>query len=272
MDYRERLQDYLEIINHAQDTCEYHEDSFSIPIEIQGDTIFISWLDGEYDYMIVSSDEENNTFITIDDGVDELVYKRVALNTKEQFINLCKEIEDRVLDMTIKAAHAYFYRSYIEKYVTDFAQRLKEEWKCFKDVSLSSLPILITEQDPHDDNGNYGNIEKAGTYKPYSGLITVNSVRRTDKEENERTARHEVIHYMLSVINLNYKDDSPAFWFFATIYDAHPYAEMTDENKIIFDALMKGYEADRDTFDSLLLHVVEKANEKVDEDLNIGKR
>ena len=241
MNYKERLQDFLEILNHTQNTCEYHKDSFVIPIEIQSDTIFISWLDGEYDYMLVSSDEENNTFVTIDDGVDETVYKKVALNTREQYISLCNELMDRVLSLTVSSAHTYYYEAGLESYIHKFAKKLKSEWNCFKDVSLSSMPIYITGQDAHDDNGEYGNIEVHGDYKNYSGLITVRNVRSETKEADETTARHETIHYMLACAGLPFSDDSSIFWFFATIYNAAPYKEMDEDNKNCFDLLTAYY-------------------------------
>ena len=241
MNYRERLQDYLEILNHTQRTCEYHNDSFFCPIEIQGDTIFISFLDGEYDYMLVSLDEENNTFVTIDDGVDEMVYKKVALNTREQYLSLCNELMDRVLCSTVQCAHTFLYEAKLESYILEFAKKLKSEWNCFKDVSLSSMPIYITGQDAHDDNGEYGNLEVQGDYKNYSGLITVRNVRPETKEADETTARHETIHYMLAYAGLPFSDESFIFWFFATIYNANPYKEMDEDNKTCFELLTEYY-------------------------------
>lgn len=241
MNYRERLQDYLEILNHTQRTCEYHKDSFFCPIEIQGDTIFISFLDGEYDYMLVSSDEENNTFVTIDDDGDEWVYKKVALNTREQYLSLCNELMGRVLYSTVQCAHTYLYKAKLESYILEFAKKLKSEWNCFKDVSLSSMPIYITDEDAHDDDGKYGNIEVLGDYKNYSGLITVRNVRLETKEADETTARHETIHYMLACAGLPFSDDSSIFWFFATIYNAAPYKEMDEDNKNCFDLLTAYY-------------------------------
>lgn len=241
MSYKERLQDFLEILNHTQNTCEYHKDSFFIPVELEGDTIFISWLDDEYNYMLVSSDEENNTFVTIDDGVDEMVYKKVALNTREQYISLCNELMDRVLSLTVSSAHAYYYKASLESYILEFAKKLKSEWKCFKDVSLSSMPIHITGKDAHDDTGKYGNTDTGGTYKPYCGLITLNNVRKELEEEDKRSARHETIHFMIDRAGLPCYDNYFAFWFFATIYDAHPYMEMDEENKKGFEMLSDVY-------------------------------
>ena len=258
MNYKERLQDFLEILNHTQNTCEYHKDSFVIPIEIQGDTIFISWLDDEYNYMLVSSDEENNTFVTIDDGVDEMVYKKVALNTREQYLSLCNELMDRVLSLTVSSAHAYYYKTDLERYILKFAKNLKSEWNCFKDVSLSSMPIHITGQDAHDDNGNY-NDNRNGSFRPFCGLITLNNVRHETREIDERNARHETIHYMLASAGLPYADDNVVFWFFSTLYDAAPYAEMDELNKNCFDSLMAMYKNnDKATIENMLSNLIDK--------------
>lgn len=241
MNYRERLQDYLEILNHTMDTVKYDKDIPGAHLYITGDELIIAD-GGEYEYMLVSSDEENNTFVTINDDGDEWVYKKVALNTREQYLSFCNELMDRVLSPTVSSAHTYYYQAELENYILEFAKMLKSEWNCFRDVSLNSVPIHITGEDAHDDDGEYGNITTGGTYKPYCGLITLNNVRKELEEEDKRNARHETIHFLIDRAGLPCYDNYFAFWFFATIYDAHPYMEMDEDNKKCFEMLTTLYQ------------------------------
>ena len=165
---------------------------------------------------------------------------------------------DRVLSLTVSSAHTYYYKADLERYILEFAKKLKSEWNCFKDVSLSSMPIHITGHDAHDDNGNYDD-NRGGTFRPFCGLITLNNVRRETREIDESNARHETIHYMLASAGLPFTDDSVLFWFFSTLYDAAPYAEMDELNKNCFASLMTMYKNnDKETIETMLSNLIDK--------------
>lgn len=255
MNYIEQLKDFIEILNHTIKKIDKSD-----VIEFDGERIFI--MDDMYDYIIVSSDEEAGKILPLDDDIAE-GFKTIAINTREQFISLCKEIEDRTLDLAIQSANTLYYIYSLERYIENFAKKLKSEWECFKDTPLNSLPIYITGQDAHDENGEYSdNVD--GTFSPYSGLITINNAGMENKDLEEQSARHETIHCILARTGLPYQDDSPLFWFFATIYDAHPYADMTEENKVLFETLMNIYKKEKESIQTILVNVKAKLAEQND--------
>lgn len=226
------LSDFIEIINET--AIEIDDE----PIEIEGNEVTsISWLgDVPEGY-------------TIPDQADHAAT-----------IALCKKIMRRVFDYPIHAQKMDYYTFTLEEYITKFAQQVKKEWQCFQGVSLEGLPVYITENDPKDSNGNY-NGRTTGTYRDFSGLISIYNASYEHEEKDQKTARHETLHYMIAAAGLDNSDDSPMFWFFATVYDADPYKEMTKEKQQLYEALKQAYESGgKKAIDEMIMQVLSNPN------------
>lgn len=261
--YKQMIRDFLEIIQAA--AISLHDE----PVEmVEGYEI------QKYDKDTQKYKMEflEGTFITSVAWIgDDVEFIRVPDNcTKADYMKICKFIMSIVFNDPIHSCKQDFYKYELESYVHRFARKLKSEWKCFKDVSLHALPIRITSDDAKTEDGELDG-RTQGTYNRYSGVISLYNVEydRGSREEDERTARHEVIHHMLFAARLNGFDDSPAFHFFAKVYDAGAYKEMSEEEKELYDALCIEYDrGKKDMVDDCFCEIIRKQNEDKTEDEN----
>lgn len=228
MNYKKQLRDFIDIINPQLNRI--NDLNY---IDYDGDIITSKgWCDYFCGYKIANSDHSNNEFhcpYGNNCDITEDSYEFVSLETRDDYLYLCGKILDASLDWTIASAKAHDYIVYLERYTLKFAQVLKQEWECFKNVSLQDAPIRITSLNPRDNNGYVPEEESelAGHYTEDYG-ITVFCADPSQKESNECTCRHEVIHFMLRKALLPYLDDDPEFWFFADLYDANPYKPLNN--------------------------------------------
>lgn len=253
---RKQLADFIEVLNMvlAEDDLE--------EITMDGDVISsIDWL-GEDRHGYILKDTAGEELVR--EG--ELVYEQASISTREQFMNLCAAILKRKVGEATMFSQYSSYMMELERYIQDFAKKLKEEWGCFRDVSLFSLPIRITPCDTLTENGDYA-FDIGGTAN--SQLISVFGVYPENRDRDLRHCRHETIHFMLFKALLDGADDSFIFWFFADLYDAHPYKEMNEPNKVFYEVWKKGYqEGKKDEIEELLqlmkdkeIHTLEKIPE-----------
>ena len=251
--YVKALEDFITILNNTAISA------------LDDEEIYIS--DG-YDYM----DSEGNfinhkgLYVTSYDwlGGGKLEDEVISIPspcTHDDYMRICKEIMNRSFDFTIWESRNCFHTYKLENYINDFAKKLKSEWDIFKNVSLKSIPISIRHSKERNTNGE-PDYNIAGTYNPSSNSINIFSANYEHEEEDEIKARHETIHYMLAEANLNYADDSLWFWFFATIYDAHPYKELSSEVKTIFDNMINIYnEVDRETMNNFIAYLIKECRQ-----------
>lgn len=252
-DYVKALEDFISILNTTAISA------------LDDEEIYIS--DG-YDYM---DSEENfihykGLYVTSCEwlGGEKLEDEVIPIPspcTHDDYMRICKEIMNRSFEFSIWETRNSFHAYKLEEYINDFAKTVKSEWDIFKDISLKSIPISIRHSQDRNENGER-DYTTAGTYDPSSNAINIFNANYEREEEDKKTARHETIHYMLAAANLNNADDSLWFWFFATIYDAHPYKELSSEVKTIFDNMINIYnEVDKETINNFITHLIEKCRQ-----------
>ena len=256
--YKAMLKDFLEII---QDSVSKMGAGLNEPIEMTNGFLL-------YDY------DENGeltvkrlegTFISSPSWAgDDIEYIKVPEPcTRKDYMYICKQLMSIVFDYPIWESQQSYYVHEMERYIHGFAWKLKNTWRCFKDVSLHSLPIRITTSDAKTEDGEFDG-RTQGTYNPGDRTITLYNVvfDQDSREENERTARHEVLHFMLFNSRLNGYDDSPAFHFFAKVYDAGAYVPMSREAQELYNALCIEYfdQGRKDSVDKCFCEIIDYQN------------
>lgn len=150
-----------------------------------------------------------------------------------EMIKLKNELEE------YKNWWAEFGESYEEylKYAKEFAEEVKEKYfLLFGLVQTDILPIIF-----HTDyNYRNGTID----YRTQGNLQIVEKQNvinvfccMDDIEETKRTIRHEVLHYMLYIAGMKYKDDTAIFHYMCGEFDAHAYKEMSDVEQRLYKQL-----------------------------------
>ena len=221
------LEDFLEIVNDAVEGNIYID-----PIEIEGDKVTsLAWIADPPEEYDIPSDHDGT-------------------------MALCKAILRRVLEFPLYEQKQNEHIRNLENYINDFAHKLKSEWRCFKAVSLQSLPVYITDSHARDDNGKL-DVATMGTHRPFSGLISIYGCNAEKPGRDMETARHETIHYLLAAAGLPFSDDCALFWFFATIYDAGPYKEMDAENKRLYEQLIHLYKNSKEDLDKMFISLID---------------
>lgn len=177
--------------------------------------------------------------------------------THNDYMAICKEIMHKTLEYPLYNSHMMHYKWMLDNYVKDFAAKLKSEWDIFKDISLANLSISAHESTARDTDGKQ-DYTTQGTFFDNSKNINIYNVNFDHEEDNKTTARHETIHFMLGAAGFNNSDDCFIFWFFATIYDAHPYKELAENEKACFDTLITEYNTNGRTSINQLLKQIQK--------------
>lgn len=250
MTYNAALEAFIEVINQKQGQI----DSEASEITIEDDGIYCDdWIG---DYVKDSNDDSDYGQIGIPADMDRESYKRI-----------CKEILDRVLNVTIWEAKQKCYEENLRKYCMDFAEELKRDWKLFKGVPLDPMPVIISWN--HAENKNC-----AGDFLIPSGVIQLFGVIGDHgiDEVCKKSARHEIIHRMLYFAKLSCLDDSCLFWVLATIYDANPYKQMNEANQQAFDFFMDIYRTEgKEAMEAMIEEQIKtKKGEKHDDKGNVS--
>ena len=128
------------------------------------------------------------------------------------------------------------YDEYLS-YAKEFAQEVKNKYYLlFGLVQTEILPVIF-----HTDyNMRNGVID----YRTLGNLQIVEKQNvinvfccMDDVEETKCTIRHEVLHYMLYIAGLKYKDDTAIFHHFCKEFDASAYKEMCEDEQTLYDRL-----------------------------------
>lgn len=85
-----------------------------------------------------------------------------------------------------------------------------------------------------------------------SSPIQINNLEKRDIDNLKITVRHEEIHHLLKLMNINNSDDSAQFWILATVFDAHPYVALKDEDLRLFDLWQEYYAQVEDRLKQLI--------------------
>lgn len=158
--------------------------------------------------------------------------------------NLKKELEE------YKDWCAEFGERYVEylEYAKKFAEEVKEKYfLLFGFVQTDILPIIFhTDYNQRNGTIDYwtqGNLQIIEKQNVINVFCCMN-----DNEETKRTIRHEVLHYMLYIAGMKYKDDTAIFHHLCEEYDAHAYKEMGEEEQKLYDQLVNALSMMKEIF------------------------
>jgi len=166
--------------------------------------------------------------------------------------------------------HSEFGRKYIEymDYAREFAERIKADFQfgngisLFESVNTEILPIVFHEG--YSPNQNWGDTNIIlGDFTSCGKQNMINIYHCLDDESSvKQRIRHELIHYFLSMADMQYKDETAIFHIMCEIYDAAPYKEMPENELKLYDKICKVLEnlslcldnglIDRETFNLYL--------------------
>lgn len=154
--------------------------------------------------------------------IDELVALKKEL---EVYRNWCAEFGEK-------------YDEYLN-YAKQFAQKMKEKYLFFLPIQVELLPILFhTDYNYHNgkiDYTTHGNLRISGSQNVINIFCCMDCI-----EETKRTIRHEVLHYMLYIAGLKYKDDTAIFHYLCDEYDACAYKKMSTVEQELYIKLVDG--------------------------------
>lgn len=128
------------------------------------------------------------------------------------------------------------YDEYLS-YAKEFAQEVKNKYYLlFGLVQTEILPVIFhTDYNVRDgviDYRTLGNLQIAEKQNVINVFCCMDDV-----EETKCTIRHEVLHYMLYIAGLKYKDDTAIFHHFCKEFDASAYKEMGESEQTLYDRL-----------------------------------
>lgn len=126
----------------------------------------------------------------------------------------------------------------LKEYAKSFAIKVKKEYPdLFTLIDTDILPISFESSAGEE-------VQIAGVNQICLNQNDIKIFYTTVLDEDNlcRTIRHELLHYMLYTAGIQYDDDCAVFHYFCKIYDANAYQEMSVEEKVKYDLLMKGVE------------------------------
>lgn len=130
------------------------------------------------------------------------------------------------------------YDEYLD-YAKEFAEKLKEKYLFFTLVNTEIIPIIF--------HADYGMRDGKIDYRTQGNLHIVENQNvinvfccMRDVEETKRTIRHEVLHYMLYISGLKYKDNTAIFHYLCEEHDADAYMKMENVEQELYNQLISG--------------------------------
>ena len=128
------------------------------------------------------------------------------------------------------------YDEYLS-YAKEFAQEVKNKYYLlFGLVQTDILPVIFhTDYNMRDgviDYRTLGNLQIAEKQNVINVFCCMGDI-----EETKCTIRHEVLHYMLYIAGLKYKDDTAIFHHLCKEFDASAYKEMGESEQTLYDRL-----------------------------------
>ena len=128
------------------------------------------------------------------------------------------------------------YDEYLS-YAKEFAQEVKNKYYLlFGLVQTEILPVIFhTDYNMRDgviDYRTLGNLQIVDKQNVINVFCCMDDV-----EETKCTIRHEVLHYMLYIAGLKYKDDTAIFHHFCKEFDASAYKEMDKDEQRLYERL-----------------------------------
>lgn len=150
-----------------------------------------------------------------------------------EMANLKKELEE------YKDWCAGFGESYYEylEYAKKFAEEVKEKYIIlFGWVQTDILPIIFhTDYNYRNGTIDYrtqGNLQIVEKQNVINVFCCMESA-----DETRRTIRHEILHYMLYISGMKYKDDTAIFHHLCKEFDANAYKDLTEDEQNLYDQI-----------------------------------
>lgn len=160
------------------------------------------------------------------------------INNRKQLIKFMFEVKQRVDDM--RNAYAEYAEKVIElrNYGQEFLMQVSTDYPVFRDINVE-LPIVFADVQK-DDSGNC-KYEVGGDFSVANDIQLIIHVYDCwrDIEVLKTTVRHEILHYLLFRIGVNYSDEGGLFHYFCNKYDAHAYKAMSDSERKLYMKLME---------------------------------
>lgn len=205
------------------DGCENFGDSCPYKKRVQVDISFWDGADCQRNYIFCNKPTLSKGICCIKNR-KQLMSEMIKLkNELEEYKNWCAEFGES-------------YEEYM-KYAKEFAKEVKEKYFIlFGLVQTDILPIIF-----HTDY-NYRNGEI--DYKTQGNLQVIEKQNvinvfccMENADETRCTIRHEVLHYMLYIAGMKYKDDTAIFHYLCKEFDAHAYKDMEEEEQRLYNQL-----------------------------------
>lgn len=205
------------------DGCDNCVDNCPYKKRVQVDVSFWDGADCQRNYVFGSKP-------TLSKGICNIKNRKQLMS---EMTNLKRELEE-YKDWCAKFGESYY--EYLE-YAKKFAEEVKEKYFIiFGLIQTDILPIVF-----HTDY-NYRNGEI--DYKTQGNLQVIEKQNvinvfccMENTDETRRTIRHEILHYMLYIIGMKYKDDTAIFHHLCEEFDAHAYKDLTEEEQNLYDQL-----------------------------------
>lgn len=199
-------------------------------------SVFVSWWAGDED--------GGSIYINFNKKPPKEQYKQTIhyINNRKQLIELMYELKQRAEDM--RNSYAEYAEKIIElrNYGQEFLMQLQKDYPVFADIK-AELPIVFSDFSK-DENGNY-EYDTGGDFKVVGVQLIIHIYDCwRDIEQLKIAVRHEILHYVLFRIGVNYSDDSGFFHYFCNKYDAHAYKEMPKEQQELYEGLLEAKEED----------------------------
>ncbi len=160
------------------------------------------------------------------------------INNRKQLMaemsNFKKEIE------VYKDYYAEFGEKYSDfmGYAKEFGEELRKEYSFFEDINTDILPIVFHTDFAKDNEGKNDYTTKGDfVFKEKQNVINTYYCME-DMERTKQNIRHELLHYFLYMSGMKYADNDAIFHYLCSIYDAHAYKEMGEEEQAIYDKLV----------------------------------
>ncbi len=199
-------------------------------------TVFVPWWAGDEDGGCI--------YINFCKKPKKVEYRNTIhyISNRKQLIDFIYNLKQRVDD--IKNSYAEYAEKIIElrEYGQEFLLQVKKDYPVFNGIE-GDLPIVFDDF-AKDEDGKYDYTVGGNCYiQDIQIIIHIFDCWR-DIEILKMTVRHEILHYVLFRIGVNYLDTGGIFHYFCNKYDAHAYKEMPEEEQEIYDALLE--QSDKD--------------------------
>jgi|GEM_PF-2543199 len=128
------------------------------------------------------------------------------------------------------------YGSRLEEYkqhADDFCKQIIKDFSVFNIVNPDMIPVVF--YDSYRKDHDYNSRKAIGgdfAIRRKQSIIRIYSSWDNDMKEVKQRIRHEIIHYLLWCVGLDYGDESAVFHYLCNLYDARAYQKLKDNYNV----------------------------------------